>query len=563
MTTDLDRTNRMSFDDPIAPLEGDPESVGPGLDPVVGPGLDPVVGELDPIDRGDPFEAASGVGLDEVTDASDEDLLAVAEAAPEEVAGPVEAELAEEPEEIAEAEEPGVDDSLRLYLTEIARVPLLTAEEEVVLAKSIELGEQIIAEPWKAILSLHEWTRHRTEEATRRTRPAEYGLPFGPEASAILRSALEDLAAAGRLPTAPRLGAPAEEAGESAHARLEEGRRLLAIYNERLDVDAFIDLLDWSFGAAHDRDLGVRDAEGVRELWEWASNEVALPALKAYIEAGKDAQTLRRMGYDPAATGRSLRDGDGELVRLGRRAREHLTSANLRLVVSVAKKYQNRGMSLLDLIQEGNAGLIRAVEKFEYQRGFKFSTYATWWIRQAVQRAIADQARTIRIPVHMVETMNRMLKIARQLAGRLGREPTPEEIAEAMSEGQETPVTPGRVREMIRMRRDPVSLEKPVGEDEEAVLGDFLEDESALAPDEAASRTLLREQLDAVLESLDGRERRVLRLRFGLEDGRARTLEEVGREFGLTRERVRQIEAIALRKLRHPSRSRKLRAYIG
>jgi len=270
------------------------------------------------------------------------------------------------------------------------------------------------------------------------------------------------------------------------------------------------------------------------------------------------------MGYDPTvAAGTKLRNRQGELIKTSLKARDHLTSANLRLVVSIAKKYSNRGMGLLDLIQEGNAGLIRGVEKFEYERGFKFSTYATWWIRQAVTRAIADQARTIRIPVHMVDTMNRMTRLTRQLLSDLGREPTVEEIAEAMSQGSEVVFTPDRIREIIKMRREPVSLETPIGEEEDALLGDFIEDTRAIAPHDAATQTMLREQVEAVLDSLNGRERRVLTLRFGLEDGHARTLEEVAREFGLTRERIRQIEAIALRKLRHPSRSRKLRDFVA
>ena len=495
--------------------------------------------------------------------------------------GPVDVKLpADAPAKLdpAEVEEPtaeelealsadmiGIDDPVRMYLKEIGKVALLTAEEEVVLAKAIELGEQTVDEPWKAVVSLHEWTLHNTEPKTRTAKP-QHRLPLGDEAHRLVRDAISAPEAADLLTPSPdfhlvRAGRDAQSDGTKQ--LLKEARKLLETYNGKPAPETFITLLDWAYLAVHNGDLDSRDNPGLRAIYDWSRDDVAFPALERWITAGRDADLLKRMGYDPdVPKNTKLAHRKGELVRIGRDAREQLTSANLRLVVSIAKKYIGRGMSFLDLIQEGNIGLIRAVEKFDFEKGFKFSTYATWWIRQAITRAIADQARTIRIPVHMVETINRLIRVSRGLLQELGREPTVEEIAEAMSRGQEVQVTPEKVREIIKVSQEPVSLETPIGEEEDSHLGDFIEDRGALAPAEAASHQLLKEQVEAVLDSLTGRERRVLQLRFGLEDGRARTLEEVGREFNVTRERIRQIEAKALRKLRHPSRSRKLKDYL-
>jgi len=282
-------------------------------------------------------------------------------------------------------------------------------------------------------------------------------------------------------------------------------------------------------------DLSVPDGISIEDPVRMYLKEIGKVPL---LSADEEIELAKRMA-----------DGDED-------AKKRLAEANLRLVVSIAKRYVGRGMLFLDLIQEGNLGLIKAVEKFDYQKGFKFSTYATWWIRQAITRAIADQARTIRIPVHMVETINKLIRVSRQLLQELGREPSPEEIAKEL----DMPVE--RVREILKISQEPVSLETPIGEEEDSHLGDFIQDDNVPVPAEAAAATLLKEQLNEVLDTLTEREQKVLRLRFGMNDGRARTLEEVGKEFDVTRERIRQIEAKALRKLRHPSRSRKLRDYL-
>ncbi|HUG16766.1 MAG TPA: RNA polymerase sigma factor RpoD [Thermomicrobiales bacterium] len=424
-----------------------------------------------------------------------------------------------------------LDDPVRMYLREIGRVPLLTAEQEVELSQAMERRDYL------ARIALHVSDASVGSVMERIRASAEHNC--GSIGRIVFLSFIEGWSYVEALYAEAYPAQPADTKLRMLSAVLPVTQLPEVLFK------SVADSLSMSPDALEE-ELRRRRVE-----WDLLPREIQreLEPVEARMEPEEAARIFESV---ESQLGRNYL----RMVDRGDLAREKLTEANLRLVVSVAKKYVGRGMSMLDLVQEGNLGLIRAVEKFQHHKGYKFSTYATWWIRQAITRAIADQARTIRIPVHMVETINRLIRTSRRLQQELGREPSSEEIA------RELEMTPERVREIQKISQEPVSIDMPIGEEEDSNLGDFIEDHKALAPADAASQQMLKEQMERVLGQLSDRERQVLEMRFGLDDGRSRTLEEVGKAFGVTRERIRQIEAKALRKLRHPTKSRQLRDYL-